>query len=64
MADEITADDVAAAEAQLVQIKESGDDEAKRAAMEAVADLRSQFRQQQQAAGTRAGLIGGDAEPH
>lgn len=54
---EISAEDVAAAEASLVQIKESGDREQINAAMQAVADLREGFRRQEAAAGRRSGLV-------
>lgn len=59
MADEITAEELAAAEASLRDIKETaepGSDERK-AAMQAVADLRQAFREQESNAGRRTGLV-------
>lgn len=57
MASEITAADVAAAEAQLVAIKENGSDEERAAAAQAVTDLRAQYRQQEVDAGRRSAGI-------
>lgn len=58
----ITSQDLAAAEASLVSIKESGSREEQVAAMQAVADLRSAFRAQEEAAGSRTGLIAATGE--
>lgn len=54
---QITAEAVAQAEASLVDIKSTGSREEQVAAMQAVADLRSAFRAQEEAAGARTGLV-------
>jgi hypothetical protein len=59
VADVITAEDVAAAEAELAAIKEENDHGTpeRGAAMQAVADLRMAFRLQEEAAGRRSGPV-------
>lgn len=56
---DITAEQVAAAEDNLVAVKKAKkqDIEARREAMQAVNDLRSAFRTQEEQAGRRTGLV-------
>lgn len=63
MAEEITAENVAAAEAQLVDIKADPDTSAEeyKNAAQALTDLRQAFRLQEEAAGRRTGLVGVEA---
>jgi hypothetical protein len=58
---EITAGDVEAAEAELASAKKGKDSGKRQAAMDRVAELRSAFRLQEEKAGRRVGLVGGDA---
>ena len=64
MAKEITVADVDQAEAELVAAKKNKklSDEERADIAQRVVDVRSAFRQQEVAAGRRAGLVGGDAE--
>jgi hypothetical protein len=57
LAKEITAEQVAAAEENLRAVKETGDAEEKREAMQACDDLRTAFILQEEAAGRRTGMI-------
>lgn len=54
---EITAEQVAAAEDNLAKVKKKKDPEAKREAMQALADLRAAYREQEEQAGRRTGLV-------
>jgi len=53
----ITRGEVQAAEAKLAQAKDGKDPKKKAASMQEVADLRMAYRQQEEAAGNRSGLI-------
>lgn len=61
MAREITAADVEAAQAELATAKKSKDRVKRQQAMDKVAELRTAFRVQEEKAGRRVGLVGGDA---
>lgn len=61
MSEEITREQLDAAEAFYVGLKESGDAEELKNAAEALVELRSVYRNQEVEAGRRVGLVGGDA---
>jgi hypothetical protein len=62
MAEEISAEQLETAEQYLVSLKESGEDPGSVAiAMQSLTDLRSAYRRQEEGAGRRVGLVGGDA---
>jgi hypothetical protein len=63
MAREITVAEVDQAEAALAAAKKGKDVEKRQAAMDALAEVRSAFRLQEEQAGRRVGLVGGDATP-
>lgn len=58
---EISIADLDQAEAELRDAKESGDQEWKKTASENLASLRQAYRTQEEAAGRRGGIVGGDA---
>lgn len=61
MPEEISKAQLEAAEKHLLEVKKTGDVEDKKAAMDAVSALRQAFRLQEEAAGRRSGMVGGDA---
>lgn len=63
MAREITVAEVDQAEAELAAAKKSKDPARKQQAMDALAEVRSAFRLQEEKAGRRTGMVGGDATP-
>lgn len=63
MAREITIAEVDQAEAALAAAKKGKDPERKQQAAESLQELRTAYRLQEEAAGRRTGLVGGDATP-
>lgn len=61
MPKEITVAELDQAEAELAQAKKSKNVERRAEASQRLADLRSAWRIQEEAAGRRAGFVGGDA---
>lgn len=61
MARQITIGDVDQAEAALAQAKKGKDPAKRQAAMDKLAEVRSAFRTQEEQAGRRVGMVGGDA---